>query len=146
VPPAADALRGQLRVAVRADVAGIQRVRHAVRENRLVSRTISDAEVIHAIERSGRGWVVEVDGEVVGFAIGNIENASVWALFVDPLHAGQGHGRALHQAMIEWMRQSGCLKLSLLTDPGTRAQRFYGRAGWRSCGLLENGELLMELE
>lgn len=100
MPPAVDAVRGQLRVAVRGDVAGIQRVRHAVRENRLLSRTISDAEVAHAIERSGRGWVVELDGEIVGFAIGNIEDASVRALFVGPLYEGHGYGRALHDAMV----------------------------------------------
>jgi hypothetical protein len=42
----------QLRQAVRDDVAAIQRVRHAVHENRLTSRVIPDDEVIEAIERS----------------------------------------------------------------------------------------------
>ena len=57
-----------LRQATRADVPGMQRVRHAVKENRLVSRVIADDEVIDAIERSGRGWVVEDGGEVGGDA------------------------------------------------------------------------------
>ena len=35
-----------LRLAARADVPGMQRVRHAVKENRLVSRVIPDDEVI----------------------------------------------------------------------------------------------------
>lgn len=64
----------------------MQRVRGAVRENRLVSRVISDADVAEAIERSGRGRVVEVDSGVVAFAVGNAETGNIWALFVEPGH------------------------------------------------------------
>jgi ABC-type lipopolysaccharide export system ATPase subunit len=60
-----------LRPALASDIAGIQRVRHSVRENRLVSVVIADEEVREALERTGRGWVVESDGDVVAFAIGN---------------------------------------------------------------------------
>ena len=68
-----------LRQAGRSDVEAIQRVRHSVNENRLISRTIADAEVVHSIEQSGRGWVMEVRSEIVGFAIGNAENGNIWA-------------------------------------------------------------------
>ena len=37
-------------------------------------------------------------------------------------------------------------RLWLSTDPGTRAQRFYARAGWLSRGLQDNGELRFERE
>ena len=133
-----------LRQAARADVPGIQRVRHAVKENRLVSRVISDDEVIDAIERNGRGWVVEDEGEVVAFAIGNAVDGSIWALFVDPPHEGRGYGRRLHDVMVEWLHSRGLARLWLTTDPGTRAQRFYERAGWVSRGLQANGELRFE--
>ena len=59
-----------LRQAVRANVAGIQRVRHGVMQNRLTSRVIGDDEVVDAIERTGRGWVVEVGSQVAAFAVG----------------------------------------------------------------------------
>lgn len=133
-----------LRQAARADVSGMQRVRHAVKENRLVSRVIPDDEVIDAIERTGRGWVVEDGGEVVAFAIGNALDGSIWALFVDPLHEGRGYGRRLHDAMVAWLHSRGLARLWLGTDPGTRAQRFYERAGWKCQGPLANGELLYE--
>ena len=94
---------GLLRQAVAGDVAGMQRVRRAVRENRLVSTVIRDEDVLDAIERTGRGWVVEEGGEVVGFAIGNA-NGNIWALFVDPDHEGRGHGRRLHDTMTDWLR------------------------------------------
>lgn len=133
-----------LRQATRADVAGIQRVRHAVQENRLVSRVIPDAEVIDAIERTGRGWVVEDQGQVLAFAIGNAVDGSIWALFVDPAHEARGLGRQLHDAMVEWLHSRGHARLWLTTDPGTRAQRFYERAGWVGQGLQANGELRFE--
>lgn len=133
-----------LRQATRADIAGIQRVRHAVRENRLVSRTIPDAEVIDAIERTGRGWLVEDEGQVVAFAIGNAADGSVWALFVDPAHEARGFGRRLHEVMVGWLRSRGHARLWLTTDPGTRAQRFYERAGWVQRGMQANGELEYE--
>jgi GNAT superfamily N-acetyltransferase len=134
-----------LRQAVRTDVPEIMRVRHTVTENRLTSRVISDEEVVHAIEQSGRGWVVESESKVVAFAIGNAETGNIWALFVEPAFQGQGLGRRLHDEMITWLWSRGLGRLWLSTEPGTRAQRFYERAGWHNRGLLPTGEVLFEL-
>ncbi len=133
-----------LRQAVRADVAGIQRVRHAVKENRLTSRVIGDAEVADAIECTGRGWVVEVGAQVVAFAIGNFETGNIWALFVDPAFEAQGHGRRLHDQMLAWLWSRGLQRLHLSTEAGTRAERFYQAAGWHRLGELPNGEVAFE--
>jgi GNAT superfamily N-acetyltransferase len=127
------------------DIAGIQRVRGAVRENRLVSTVIRDDDVRDAIERTGRGWVVESGGEVIAFAIGNAENGNVWALFVDPAHERRGHGRRLHDTMVAWLWSRGLDRLWLTTGPRTRAQRFYEAAGWQLAGKTEHGELRYEM-
>ena len=134
-----------LRRAQRGDVAAMQRIRAAVKENRLTSRALSEADYLQAIDRDGRGWVMEVDGHVVGFAIANSVTGNIWALFVDPEHEGQGHGRCLHDAMVEWLRAQGKRELWLTTESGTRAQRFYVTAGWRFAGEADNGELRYEL-
>ena len=136
----------RLRQALRADVTGIQRVRHAVRENVLTSGVITDADVVDYLERFGRGWVVVGEGgEVLGFAIGDARDGNIWALFVDPAHEGKGYGRALHDAMVAWLRSRGLPRLWLSTEPGTRAERFYRRAGWIDRGLLPSGERKFEL-
>ncbi len=135
-----------LRQATAADVKGMQRVRHLVRENRLVSTTISDEEVLRAIEQTGRGWVVESDGEVVGFAVGDATNGNIWALFVHPDHERRGHGRRLHDTMVAWLASRRLRRLWLTTEPGTRAQGFYEAAGWRLVGRTDRGELRYELE
>ena len=135
---------GTLRQAISADVAGIQRVRHAVRENRLISTTISDDDVREAIEQTGRGWVIESKGEVVAFAIGNAATGNIWALFVHPDHERQGYGRRLHDTMVGWLWSQGAARLWLTTEPGTRAQAFYESAGWEFKGSTDHGELRYE--
>jgi GNAT superfamily N-acetyltransferase len=133
-----------LRQAERADIADIQRVRHAVKENRLTSRVISDEEVAQAIELTGRGWVIEVQGRVQAFAIGNAESGNIFALFVDPGHEGRGYGRRLQDEMLRWLWSRGLKRLWLSSAPGTRAERFYESSGLVRRGLLTNGEVLFE--
>jgi GNAT superfamily N-acetyltransferase len=134
-----------LRRAERGDVGAMQRIRGSVKENRLASRAFSEADYLHAIERDGRGWVIEVDGQVLGFGIANSVTGNIWALFVDPDHEGQGHGRRLLDAVVEWLWSQGAGALWLTTQAGTRAQRFYESAGWRLADKAENGEWRYEL-
>lgn len=134
-----------LRPAVAADVAAMHRVRMSVRENRLVSRQLSEQDYIEAIERTGRGWVIELDGRIVAIAIGNVANGSIWALFVEPEHEGKGYGRQLHDIMVAWLWQQGHDCLWLTTEPSSRATRFYQTAGWSRVGETADGELRFEL-
>jgi GNAT superfamily N-acetyltransferase len=134
-----------LRLAIASDIPEIQRIRHSVRENRLVSTVIRDRDVQEAIESRGRGWVVELSGELVAFAIGDAQSGNIWALFVHPDHQGKGFGRQLHDAMLEWLWSQDLDHLWLTTEPRTRAQRFYESAGWQLVGPAENGELRYEM-
>lgn len=120
------------------------RIRQAVRENRLTSRVIPPEEVIHTMERLGRGWVAEEQGRIIGFAIGNAESGNIWALFIDPDHERRGHGRRLHDTMVDWLWSRGLSRLWLTTQAGTRAEQFYGRAGWTRVGPAPHGEVLFE--
>jgi cation transport protein ChaC len=131
--------RATLRPAHPDDVPALQRIRAAVRENRLVSRTLTDRDVAHAITEGGRGWVVERDHEVLGFGIG-LHDGRLWALFVDPAAEGRGYGRALLAAATRWMFDLGHDRLELSADPGTRAQRLYEAAGWAFAGVRDDGE------
>ena len=135
-----------LRAARAADIPAIQRVRASVKENRLVSTVITDEDVRAAIEDTGRGWIVEKDGEVVAFAIGNSTTGNIWALFVRPEHEARGYGRQLNDTMVNWLWAAGLDHLWLTTEPGTRAQLFYEAAGWRLTGTTDRGELRYELK
>jgi GNAT superfamily N-acetyltransferase len=133
----------KLREAIPADIPAIQRVRGSVLENRLTSRIIADTEVQEAITKRGRGWVVEEDGVVVAFSIGFFDSGQVWALFVDPDHAGRGHGGRLHDVMLDALRTAGCTRLWLTTGSTTRAREFYRRRGWQEFAERGDGEVEM---
>jgi len=137
----------KLRRATSADVPAMHRVRLAVRENVLSDPARVRPEDYHEyLATRGRGWVVELDGRVVGFAVADRRTASVWALFVEPGAEGRGIGRRLHDTLVAWLFAAGCERLWLTTEPGTRAQRFYEAAGWRVAGAPPPGQLRYELE
>ena len=123
----------------------MHRVRTSVRENRLVSAVISEADYVEHIEQRGRGWVIEVAGELVAFAVADVRNGSIWALFVDPRFEGRGCGRQLLDSSVAWLWEQGLESLWLTTAPDTRAQRFYEAAGWRVAARTASGEVRLEL-
>lgn len=141
----------RLRQATRDDTAEIWRVRYAVTENTLTPGRIGDAELHAHLEVFGRGWVVELEPEpnlkIAGFAIGDARDGHIWAMFVDPAMHGQGYGRQLHDVMVDWLFAQGHRRLDLGTQPGSRAEAFYRRAGWRPTGdaLDAHGDRLFEL-
>jgi len=123
----------------------MHRVRLAVRENRLTSAALTEADYVPAITTTGRGWVMEADGAIVAFAVGNRDTGNIWALFVHPDHEALGYGRQLHDALLDWLWSQGLNNLWLTTEPGTRAQRFYESRGWRRTGHNQRGEIRFEL-
>lgn len=57
----------RIRVSAEADVDEMQRIRRAVRENRLVDpAAVQDHHVREMITERGRGWVAEVEGRIAG--------------------------------------------------------------------------------
>lgn len=129
-----------------ADFEAVMKVRLAVKENRLLN---VDAVTKQAYEdmicRLGKGWVCEADGQIVGFSIINIDDGSVWALFLLPEYEGKGIGNELHRLMVDWAFEHGKTTLSLGTDPKTRAESFYYARGWKKIGDFENGEVHLVL-
>ena len=123
----------------------MHRIRLAVRENTLSDpHRITESDYLAALDELGRTWVVEVDGEVVGFATG-YKNGSIWALFVHPEHEGRGYGKTLHSTAVSWLWSLGHDRIWLTTGADTRAERFYTSQGWRSCGTVAGGDIRLEL-
>ncbi|MGH8319553.1 MAG: GNAT family N-acetyltransferase [Steroidobacteraceae bacterium] len=110
-----------LRQAVRDDLSDLFRVRRAVSENRLFLLTMPDDQVIEALETTGRGWVIELDGVIVAFAIGDALTGGISALFVDPPHRGHGYGRRLHDTVVEWLWSQGHDRVWLNAQPDAGA-------------------------
>jgi GNAT superfamily N-acetyltransferase len=121
----------QLRPATEADIPAMSRIRIAVTENALSDPTrITHAMYVDYLDRLGRSWVAERDDEIVGFSAADREDASIWALFVDPAREGLGAGGALLRVAADWLFAQGHAELRLGTQPDTRADRFYAAQGW----------------
>jgi GNAT superfamily N-acetyltransferase len=135
-----------LRTATSADIPRIQVVRHLVKENILSNPAlVTDQDCDDYINQRGKGWVAEVDGIIIGFAIIDLVDHNVWALFLDPAHEKQGIGRQLHDTMLDWYFQQTEATLWLSTSPGTRAEAFYRKAGWTDVGTYGKGEIKFEM-
>ena len=130
-----------LRTATSADRPELGRVRMSVNENRLSDLSVLNPGDIDRVLSDGSAWVCEVNDQIVAFAMADRLNANVYALFVEPGYEGHGIGRRLHDTMMNWLFEAGVPDVWLSTDPTTRAERFYRRAGWTAEGTRPNGEI-----
>lgn len=128
------------------DISEMQAIRNAVKENQLSDPAlVPDSDVEDFITRRGRGWVCQIGEYIVGFAIADLEDDNIWALFIHPKHEGKGIGKALHRLMMDWYFEQGKEKVWLGTAPGTRAEKFYHGCGWRETGTHGKGEIKFEM-
>jgi GNAT superfamily N-acetyltransferase len=81
---------------------------------------------------------------IKGLSAGDPRDGSIWALFIDPAFEGQGIGQALIAAACKSVTAAGHCVAKLSTEPGTRAERFYLRNGWRANGYTDRGELVFK--
>jgi len=129
------------------DIPEIQIVRNAVKENQLSNPAlVSDADCENYLTIRGKGWVCEVDKTVVGFAIADLVDNNIWALFIHPDHEGKGIGKRLHRVMLDWYFGQGKEMVWLSTAPGTRAETFYKKQGWKEVGIHGKKEIKFEMK
>jgi GNAT superfamily N-acetyltransferase len=123
------------REATIADIPQIQIVRHLVKENTLSDPSlVPDSDVEDYITRRGKGWVCKTDNKIVGFAIADLQDHNIWALFLDPLYENRGIGKYLHNIMLDWYFSHTQETVWLSTGIATRAETFYRRQGWQEAG------------
>lgn len=134
------------REATTADIKEIFVVRYSVKENMLSETDLVDENVCESyLTERGKGWVCEIDGEIVGFAIADLKDNNIWALFLRPEYEKQGIGRHLHTIMLDWYFSKTQKTVWLGTNPNTRAELFYRKAGWKEVGTLGEDEIKFEM-
>jgi GNAT superfamily N-acetyltransferase len=134
------------RRAVEADIPPIMRIRMAVRENRLSNPAlVTPAMCVDYLDKLGRAWVAELDGDIIGFSYADRAGASIWALFVDPAHEGLGAGKALLRLAADWLFEQGHDEIRLGTQAHTRADRFYAAQGWTRGAMKDDVEVWFSL-
>ena len=129
-----------------ADISQMQFVRHAVKENRLSDPAlVPDKDVEEYMTKRGKGWVCETDKTIVGFAMVDLIENNVWALFVHPDFEARGIGKKLHRIMMDWYFVQTKEKIWLGTEPKSRAEKFYRMQGWKEVGVHGKGEIKFEM-
>lgn len=124
------------------------KVRAAVGENTMTADELSAIGVTPetialAVTSTPCAWVATIDEEVVGFAMVDLDDACLFALFVLPEHEGCGIGsrltRTCERALFErhpaaWLE----------TANGSRAARLYRHLGWGSEVEIGGGDIRLK--
>ena len=137
-----------IRPATIADVDAMFNVRTTVRENamtieELAGIGVTPAAIALAVESAPCAWVGEIQGDVVGFAMVDLETACLFAVFVLPEFEGQGIGKRLIQAC-----EAALFDLHpvvwLETAKSSRAACVYRHLGWGREQDLGDGDVRLE--
>lgn len=129
-----------------ADIPQIQIVRHAVKENILSNPAlVTDDDCKEFITVRGKGWVCEIENTIAGFAIADLKENNIWALFIHPNYEAKGIGKQLHSMMMDWYFSQTQHTVWLGTAPNTRAATFYKMNGWKETGVVNKGEIKFEM-
>lgn len=129
------------------DIPQIQFVRNSVKENQLSDpMLVPDQDVEEYITNRGKGWVCEINDRIVGFAIADLIDNNIWALFIHPDSEAKGIGKKLHRIMMDWYFLHSRETVWLGTEPNSRAEKFYRMQGWREVGVHGKGEIKFEMD
>ena len=128
------------------DIKQIQHVRNSVTENTLSNpNVVADEDCEEFITIRGKGWVCEINKQIIGFAIADLKESNIWALFLDPKFERRGIGQKLHHTMLDWYFTQTKVTVWLGTASNTRAEKFYRKAGWKEVGTHGPKEIKFEM-
>lgn len=129
-----------------ADIPAMSIIRLGVTENVLSDPArVTMAMYVDYLDKLGRSWVCEVDGNIAGFGAADKTDGSIWALFVDARYEGRGIGRGLLHLMQSYLFNAGHKVLVLSTTAGTRADAFYAAYGWQRSAVDQDGNVSFRL-
>jgi len=135
-----------IRLAKTEDIKQIQIIRNSVTENALSdTNLVTDEDCEEYLTTRGKGWVCEINQQIVGFAIADLKENNIWALFIHPKYEGKGIGQLLHNKMLNWYFEQTKVKVWLGTAFNTRAEKFYRKAGWAAVGTHGTNEIKFQM-
>lgn len=139
-----------IRTATQDDIDTLFRIRTSVVQNHLSVEQMAELGITpqvlaESIEAAPCVWVAEVDGRAVAFAMVDLAEGEVFAMFVLPAYENLGLGRQL-MAVAEAALFEHHERLYLITDgrDEIRANGFYQRLGWVVVGQVDGDDVRYE--
>ncbi len=131
------------------DVETLFDIRCSVRENHMSREALAELDITPAsvaeMINSGNyiSPVAEIEGYPIAFAMAEIPQSYVFAVFVRPSHEGMGAGRLVLEAVERGLAASGVEEawLSTGSEPGLRSPGFYRHLNWKHSGFLDDGQI-----
>ena len=121
-------------------------VRNSVKENVLSNPDlITTRDYEDYLTNRGKGFVCEINNEILGFSIVDLVDKNVWALFINPAYEGKGIGKELHDLILTWYFNQTTETIWLGTEPKSRAEVFYRKNGWKEKGMHGKNEIKFEM-
>jgi GNAT superfamily N-acetyltransferase len=135
-----------LREATIEDIPQLMVVRLSVKENTLSNPDLVPFEAyVEFLTQRGKGWICEIDSKIVGFSVVDLRENNIWALFIHPDFEKKGIGKQLHHTMLNWYFEQTNKPVWLGTEPNSRADAFYRKAGWAAIGMHGENEIKFEM-
>jgi len=127
-----------------ADLPDVFGVRVSTVENSVTMQELEDEyeltpeTLASAMQVSAKGWVCEIGGRIVGFAMGDNKSGEMTVIAVLSDCEQRGIGKRLMLEVQGWLFDSGHNEIWLVTthDRSFRAYGFYQSLGWVATGVI----------
>ncbi len=131
-----------------ADLPEVFAVRISTEQNAVTMQELEDEydltpqTLAAAMNSSAKGWVCEVGGRIVGFAMGDRDEGEMTVIAVVSDCEQRGIGKQLIRKVQDWLFESGHEEIWLVTtpNPSFRAYGFYLSLGWTATGVIIDEE------
>lgn len=122
-------------------------IRTMTRENtlsidELAQHNITQASIANALLADVKGWLCEIKGKIIGFAMGNKITGEMLVIALLPNYEKLGIGKQLLTLVENWLFSQGHNELWLTTspDPKIRSNGFYKKLGWTATGIMQGND------
>ncbi len=143
----------RLREIRKEDIHDILRIRVSTRENHfnmehLAEVGVTPQSVAEWLEGPVKGWLCEVSGKPVGFAMADCATAEVIVVACYPEFENQGIGKMLMLKLHDWLWSFEHKEIWLWSnpDPSVRAYGFYRKLGYRPTGDTQGNNEMLKLK
>lgn len=141
----------KFRKIVKSDIKTILEIRISTKENHfslsdLANIGITPQSLSEWLDGTIKGWICEISGKAVGFAMGDSKTGEMLVIAIYPGYEKLGIGKKLMQLIQDWLWSFDQKELWLWSnhDSVVRAHGFYRKLGWIPTGEIEgNNEKLI---